>query len=254
VSDQPLQGRWALLTGASRGIGASIALALGSRGAHLLLVARDRAGLDKTAADATALGARVHVLCADLSDAGSVEQLVTEIQQTTDRLDILVNNAGILPEARRLEKTSRDEWTRVLELNLTAPWYLACRAKEMMASGGGGVIVNIASTAAFFPSAGLGAYNVSKAGLIMLTKVCALEWAKDNVRVLGLAPGKVATDMVTPIVEWTQSQGLELNPLGRIGEPAEIADLVAYLVSDGAAYMTGITVVIDGGELLTSGR
>jgi 3-oxoacyl-[acyl-carrier protein] reductase len=116
------------------------------------------------------------------------------------------------------------------------------------------MILNVASTAAFFPSAGLTPYNVSKAGLVMLTKVCALEWAKYGIRVLGVAPGKVDTEMVAPILEWTANNNAEINPLRRLGTPHEIAELIAYLVTDDAKYMTGVIVPIDGGELLTYGR
>ncbi|KXF55776.1 hypothetical protein AXA44_36700 [Rhodococcus sp. SC4] len=254
MRDQALNGRRALVTGASRGIGAAIARTLAQRGAEVFLVARDKEKLANLADELSGFGAPVQVFAADLSDEHSVEQLISAVRDTGDRLDILVNNAGVLPKARRMEKLSRSEWNSILDLNLTSPWFLACRAKEMMAPTGGGVIVNMASTAAFFPSAGLAPYNVSKAGLAMLTKVCALEWARDNVRVLGVAPGKVDTGMVAPILEWSEANNVEINPLRRIGDPTEIAKLVAYLVSDDASYMTGTVVPIDGGELLTFGR
>jgi NAD(P)-dependent dehydrogenase (short-subunit alcohol dehydrogenase family) len=166
-------------------------------------------------------------------------------------LDILVNNAGALPEAKPAGDVSWAEWDTTLSLNLSAPWYLACRARELMTSGG--VIVNNASTASYYPSRGLVAYNVSKSALIMLTRVLALEWARDGIRVVGVAPGKVDTDLVQPILRWSEKRSLPLNPMRRIGGDGEVADLVAFLVSDEARYITGVTVPIDGGELLTAG-
>jgi NAD(P)-dependent dehydrogenase (short-subunit alcohol dehydrogenase family) len=115
------------------------------------------------------------------------------------------------------------------------------------------VVVNNASSAAYFPSRGLVAYNVSKSALIMLTRVLALEWAREGVRVVGVAPGKIDTELVAPIVAWTEKHEMPLNPMRRIGADTEVADLVAFLVSDQASFVTGVTVPIDGGELLTAG-
>ena len=120
----------------------------------------------------------------------------------------------------------------------------------MVATGDGGVIVNVTSTAATYPSVGFAAYNASKAALSMLTQTLALEWARDSIRVVGLAPGKIDTPMVEPILAWAERQGSRLNPLGRVGRPDEVAALVSFVVSDRAAYMTGNIVTLDGGELL----
>jgi NAD(P)-dependent dehydrogenase (short-subunit alcohol dehydrogenase family) len=114
-------------------------------------------------------------------------------------------------------------------------------------------VVNISSTAALYPSVGFSAYNASKAALSMLTRTLALEWARDGIRVVGVAPGKVDTAMVRPIVDYGARNGLPLNPLDRIGRPEEVAALVAYLASDRAAYITGSIVTIDGGEVLATG-
>jgi 3-oxoacyl-[acyl-carrier protein] reductase len=242
------------VTGASRGIGASTAERLARLGAHVVLAARSKDAITERAEFLTTAGLRATALAADLSEATSVDDLMASVGALGGGLDILVNNAGILPKARRMETLSRAEWNSVLDINLNVPWYLSCRAKELMAPRGGGVIINITSTAAYFPSAGLASYNVSKAALIMLTRVCALEWAKDDIRVVGVAPGKVNTEMVRPILEWTASKNLDVNPLRRIGEADEVAELIGFLVSDAAKYMTGVVVPIDGGELLTYGR
>jgi 3-oxoacyl-[acyl-carrier protein] reductase len=164
------------------------------------------------------------------------------------RLDVLVNNAGVLPSASRAEHVAEADWDNALAVNLTAPWMLAVRAKALMP--GGGVIVNIASTASFYPSTGLLAYDVSKAGLLMLTRVLALEWARNNIRVVGVAPGKIDTDLLAPIKSRAASGKIALNPQRRIGDTSDVASLVSFLASDSASYITGTVIPVDGGELL----
>jgi NAD(P)-dependent dehydrogenase (short-subunit alcohol dehydrogenase family) len=242
-----LAGRRALVTGASRGIGAAIARRFAELGADVVLAARTFGAIEALAGDLGKLGVRALAVQADMTDRNSLDALMTR----AGRLDILVNNAGVLPEAKPACEVSWADWDATLGLNLSAPWYLACRAKELM--GDGGVIVNNASTASYYPSRGLVAYNVSKSGLVMLTRVLALEWARDGVRVVGIAPGKIDTDLVQPILRWSEQRNLPLNPMRRIGGQDEVADLVAFLVSDEARYITGVTIPVDGGELLTAG-
>jgi NAD(P)-dependent dehydrogenase (short-subunit alcohol dehydrogenase family) len=158
----------------------------------------------------------------------------------------------MLPAAVLAGAVGWAEWDHVIGLNLSAPWYLACRAKDLMGDGGG-VVVNNASTASYYPSRGLVAYNVSKAALVMLTRVLALEWARDGVRVVGVAPGKIDTELIRPILHWSEKTQRPLNPMRRIGQDYEVADLVAFLASPQAGFITGVTVPIDGGELLTAG-
>ena len=142
-----------------------------------------------------------------------------------------------------------EEWRSALDLNLTGPWYLACRAKEAMTRDGG-VVINVTSTAAQYPSVGFSAYNASKAALTMLTKTLALEWAADGIRVVGVAPGRVDTVMIESILRWDEKQGRPPNPLGRVGRPEEVAELIAFLAGDKAGYVTGSIITIDGGEVL----
>ena len=246
-----LTGRRALVTGASRGIGAAIARRLAERGADVVLTARSGDAIRALAGDLSGLGTRTLAIQADMSDRGSLAALMTEVEDRIGGLDIMVNNAGVLPEAKPSDEVSWAEWDATLGVNLSAPWYLACRAKRLMASGG--VIVNNASTASYYSSRGLVAYNVSKSALVMLTRGLALEWARDGIRVVGVAPGKVDTDLVQPILRWSEKRSLPLNPMRRIGGADEVADLVAFLVSDEAGYITGVTVPIDGGELLAAG-
>ena len=248
---QTLTGRRALVTGASRGIGAAIARRLAERGADVILAARSADAIGALAADLSGLGGRALAIAADLADRESLAALMAEVEERAGGLDIMVNNAGVLPEAKAADDVSWAEWDATLGVNLAAPWYLACRAKQLMTSGG--VIVNNASTASYYSSRGLVAYNVSKSALVMLTRGLALEWARDGIRVVGVAPGKVDTDLVQPILRWSEKRSLPLNPMRRIGGADEVADLVAFLVSDEAGYITGVTVPIDGGELLAAG-
>lgn len=242
-----LTGRRALVTGASRGIGEAVARRLAEQGAQVAVAARSSTAIETLAKELGGLA-----VTADMADRNDLAALMDRVGAEFGGLDILVNNAGVLPDGRRAEQLSWAEWDATMGVNLEAPWYLACRAKELMAEGGG-VIVNNASTAAYFPSRGLAAYNISKSALIMMTRVLALEWARAGVRVVGVAPGKIETDLVQPILRWTERHEMPLNPQRRIGESTEVADLIAFLVSDQAAYITGITVPIDGGELLTAG-
>ena len=248
---QALAGRRALVTGASRGIGAAIARRLAELGADVALAARSADKIRALAADLGRQGVSALAIEADMTDRDSLAALMDGVAGHWGGLDILVNNAGLLPAAKPATEVSWAEWDSALGLNLSAPWYLACRARELM--GPGGVIVNNASTASYYPSRGLVAYNVSKSALVMLTRVLALEWARDGIRVVGVAPGKIDTDLVQPILRWSEKRNLALNPMRRIGEDGEVADLVAFLVSDQARYLTGVTVPIDGGELLTAG-
>jgi 3-oxoacyl-[acyl-carrier protein] reductase len=244
----------AVVTGASRGIGAATAARLAADGFGVVLAARSVDDLETGAKQIEADGGSALAVPTDVTDLGALDDLVAATLERFGRLDVLVNNAGVLPAAARSDRISAEDWRQTIDLNLTGPWYLACRAKEAMDSGGaGGVVINVTSTAAFFPSVGLSSYNASKAGLTMLTRTLALDWARDNVRVVGVAPGKVETALVQPILEWTTKRELPLNPLGRIGQPTEVADLIAFLVSDRAAYITGTVITVDGGEVAASG-
>jgi NAD(P)-dependent dehydrogenase (short-subunit alcohol dehydrogenase family) len=242
--------RVALVTGASRGIGAATAEALALRGAAVALVARSTAALDEVADRIRAAGGTAMPIEADLGDPEAVEALMPRVIDEFGGVDVLVNNAGILPRATRSERLSRADWDHVIAVNLTAPWLLASCAHDSMAARGGGVVVNVTSTASFYPSIGLAHYCSAKAALEMTTKVLAVEWARDGIRVLGVAPGRVDTDLARPILEWDQKRGARPNPLDRLGRPTEVAGVIAFLCTDEAAYLTGTTVVVDGGELV----
>jgi NAD(P)-dependent dehydrogenase (short-subunit alcohol dehydrogenase family) len=244
-------GRRVLVTGASRGIGAAIARRFAELGADVAVTARGAGAIEGLAGELRQAGTRAVAIPADLTDRDALRALTERVGEELGGLDVLVNNAGMLPAAELADRVGWAGWDQVIGLNLSAPWYLACRAKELMT--GGGVVVNNASTASYYPSRGLVAYNVSKAALVMLTRVLALEWARDGVRVVGVAPGKVDTDLVQPILRWSEKTERPLNPMRRIGRDHEVADLVVFLASPQAGFITGVTVPIDGGELLTAG-
>lgn len=253
VRRNELKGRVAVVTGASRGIGAAIARRLAADGCAVVLVARSAGALASVASEIGETGGQARIVPCDLASTEAPDVVVDSCLREFGGLDILVNNAGVLPAARRLETIPREQWELAVTTNLTAPWALSCRAKAAMAARGRGVVVNMCSTAAFYPSVGLAPYNVSKAGLVMLTKACALEWARDGIRVVGVAPGKVRTQMVESILEFSERTNTPVNPQRRVAAPEEVAELVAFVAGDTGAYVTGSIIVMDGGELLMSG-
>jgi NAD(P)-dependent dehydrogenase (short-subunit alcohol dehydrogenase family) len=250
IDGTALTGKIAVVTGGSRGIGAATAVALATHGASVVPVGRTAAALDEVVRHIVATGGVAVPLVADLADPDAVSDVVPKVVAELGGLDILVNNAGMLPDAARAEKVNRADWDAVLTLNLTVPWELARRAHPILAQRGGGVVVNVTSTAANYPSIGLSHYCSSKAALEMTTKVLALEWARDKIRVVGVAPGRVDTDLIRPIVAYDAKRGARPNPLDRLGRPDEVGDLIAYLCSPAGSYLTGTTIVIDGGELV----
>jgi len=243
--------RVAIVTGASQGIGAATARSLAADGCTVVLAARSMDPMEAIAAEIGRVGGVAIPVQADVARTEDLDRLVDETISRFGRLDVLVNNAGMMPTASRSEKMSLEAWSEAVAVNLTGPWWLANRAHDaMVSSGDGGVIVNVTSTAATYPSVGFAAYNATKAALSMLTRTLALEWARDRIRVVGVAPGKIDTPMVGPIVAYAERRGDPLNPLGRVGRPDEVAALILYITSDLSAFMTGSIVTLDGGELL----
>ena len=240
-----LDGRVAIVTGGSRGIGFEIAKAMHDSGAQIIIA--DRLREDGEAA-AAALGAEF--VETDVTDSESVRRLAEQTVARHGRIDILANIAGIALNTPSEETTDQD-WRRVMSVNLDGVFFCCREVGKTMLKQGQGVIVNMASMSGIISNRPQpqSAYNASKAGVILLTKSLAGEWAGRGVRVNSIAPGYVGTPMTklgldTP--EWRQAW-LESTPMGRLAEPAEIAPLAVFLASDASSFMTGSTVVIDGG-------
>jgi dehydrogenase/reductase SDR family protein 4 len=244
-----LDGKVALVTGASRGIGAAIARELATAGASVALAGREEATLQEVARSFPR-GIRGLAVAADMAETSDLERLVGRVVEELGGLDVLVNNAGFLPDAKQIYNVDLEEWQHVVDVNLRAPWFLSKLAHPHMRARGGGAIVNVASTSGLHHDIGLGVYGISKAGVVMLTEVCAKEWARDKIRVNCIAPGIVKTQLAGSIIEYLQTRNMKPNPLNLFGEPEDIARLVRFLVTDESRFMTGSTIRIDGGELL----
>jgi NAD(P)-dependent dehydrogenase (short-subunit alcohol dehydrogenase family) len=243
-----LDGRVAVVTGASRGLGRAMAVELGSAGAKLALVGRDRAKLDETAAEAAKSGAETAVFLADVTDEAQVRALEQGVRQRFGHVDILVNNAGMNIRKPLVEYTL-DEWNTVLDTNLTSV-FLVCRSFiPMMRGRGYGRIINLASMMSHVSLPGRTAYSASKAAMLGVTRALAQELADEGITVVAISPGPFATEINTALMENPElnKQFLSNIPLGRWGKAEEIGKLALYLCSDAAGFITGSDVVIDGG-------
>jgi len=244
-----LSGKVALVTGAGRGIGRAIAGALAGSGAAVAINDIDAASAERAAGE---LAGGAPAFPADVADPDAVARLVKAVTVHFGRLDILVNNAGIEPKAPVLELSIAD-WGRTLDVNLSAAFYTSQAAGRIMRAAGGGVIVNIASIAGHnIPLPNRASYVASKAGLIGFTRECAREFAAYGIRVNAVCPGVIETEMTAE----SRSNAAQLEkwladiPQGRLGQPADVAGLVLFLCSDGAAYLTGQAINVDGGKVM----
>lgn len=242
----------ALVTGASRGIGAATAQELATTGHDLLLSARDGATLATRAARIEAHGVRVEVVPGDLADMGFVEGLVPEAIRRFGRLDVLVNNAA-WREIVTMRQISLESWERTIRVCLTAPAFLARAAADAMTRDGGGVIVNVSSIQARKVNGLAPAYVAAKAGLETLTADLAVVYGRQGVRVVAVRPGATDTEMGSDYADTDGSLGdlrrfsEDMIPLGRWADPTEVARVIAWLASDGASYVTGTAITVDGG-------
>lgn len=251
-----LQNKVAIVTGGSLGIGAGIVRRLARDGANVTLdyhTHRDAA--DAIAQDIEAHGGKVLVVQADVSSVSSMQNLVAETVKTFGRLDILVNNAGI-EEPTSFVDVVEDSFDRQIAVNLKGPYFAAqAAARQMIAQGGGGCIINISSVHEDLPMVGNAVYCAAKGGLRMLTRTLATELAKHKIRIVNVGPGAIATPINKATLDDPQKSAALLGeiPLNRIGQPEDVANAVAWLASDEASYVTGTTLFIDGGLMIYSG-
>lgn len=247
---RPLGGQVALVTGASRGIGAAVARAFSEAGAAVVLASRDRVSLDALASELVESGGEALAVTTDVADASAVAHVVEQTMAHFGRLDVACNNAaggGHRPMA--LADVAVDDFDAAVAVNLRGVFLaLKCEIPAMLASGGG-AIVNMSSTAGIQAVAGLGAYVSTKHGIEGLTKVAALDYAGAGIRVNAVAPGPILTDNLRRAgAEALGTVGAAM-PMRRIGRVEEVAAAVVWLCSDAASFVTGTTLVIDGGKL-----
>ncbi|MEY3021389.1 MAG: hypothetical protein RIS86_587 [Planctomycetota bacterium] len=239
--------RVALVTGSSRGLGRATALRLAHDG-HAVAVhyARGEAAAHAVVDEIVTAGGRAAAFGADVADPDACSDLIARVQTTLGRLDVLVNNAGVTRDALAL-RLKRDAWDEVLATNLSSAFHLTKPALRGMLRAGWGRVVNVASVVALMGNVGQANYVAAKAGLIGLTKTLAREYGSKGVTVNAVAPGFIASDMTDALPEAVRAGYLQQIPVGRFGQPEEVAAAIAYLVSDDAAYVNGQTLTIDGG-------
>ncbi len=252
VADFSLSGRVAIVTGGSRGIGRGIALGLAEAGADVCIAARKPESLQEALEEIRGFGHRAIAVPTNVRETSALENLIAETKSQLGRVDILVNNAGTNPVFGPTVNMDERAWDAVMNTNLRAVFFLSKLAREaMLEHGQGGSIINISSTGGLRASGGLGIYSVSKAGVVMLTRVLAKEWGKDGIRVNCIAPGLIRTEFSRAL--WDPQMGArggnEGAPLARIGEPNEVAGAAVYLASAASSFTTGETIAVDGGSL-----
>ena len=239
-----------VITGAGRGLGLGMARRFGRAGAHVVLAERDTA-LGAAAADALrADGLSASFEALDVRDAAQSIALAETVMRAQGRIDVWVNNAGV-SHLGAAESLSQLDWDDSISTMLSGTFYCCQAAGRHMLARGAGVIVNIASVTGLMHETGRAAYSIAKAGVIALTEALGIEWAKRGVRVVGIAPGVIMTEMVRQTIDegqGTQAAWERRTPLRRLGEPSEVADAVAFLLSDAASYITGEIVYVDGGR------
>lgn len=247
-----LNGKVALVTGASRGIGLAIAQAYALAGAKVVLSSRKQEGLDKAADQIRAIGGEVMPLAAHTGSSDAVMTVVDQAVHVWGGIDIVVNNAATNPHFGHIMTAEESHWDKILDVNVKGYFRVVKACVPIMKERGGGSVINMASVAGKEPQPMMGVYSVSKAAVIMLTEVLAAELAQDNIRVNAIAPGFVKTSFSRAL--W-QNEGIynavvKAIPQRRMAEPDEIAGMALYLASGASQFTTGGTFVVDGGQLV----
>ena len=249
-----LAGKVALITGGSRGIGRATALGFAEAGADVAIASRKLPDLENVAKEIKKSGAKALPVAAHVGRMEDINNLVAKVTAEFGKIDILVNNAGTSPALASSLEVDERLWDSILNLNLKGLFFLSQAAAKVMKEHGGGKIINVASMDGFKPEANIGTYAVSKAGVIMVTKVMALESAQYNIRVNALAPGNVHTrlgDSRFLAMPEYEGEMIKRTPLGRIADPDDMVGAMIYLASVASSFVTGECIVVAGGIFLT---
>jgi NAD(P)-dependent dehydrogenase (short-subunit alcohol dehydrogenase family) len=250
-----LTGRAALVTGASRGIGRAIAHAFAAAGARVALASRKQEGLDAVAAEIAEVGGEAVAIACHTGHRAEVEAMAARVGEAFGGLDVVVNNAATNPHFGPLLGAEDGHWDKTFEVNVKGYANVVRACAPLLRRRGGGSVINVSSVAGHLPYRGLGVYSVSKAAVIMLTRVLAGELAADGIRVNALAPGLIETRFSEAL--WrddaVRRRVLSSVPQGRIGRPEELTGIALYLASDASTYTTGAVFFVDGGESVGAG-
>ncbi|MBC8273613.1 MAG: glucose 1-dehydrogenase [Chloroflexi bacterium] len=246
-----LKGKVALVTGGSRGIGKAIAVGLAKAGADVALASRKLPDLEEVAKEIKGVGGKSLAVATHVGRLEEINNLVSKVKEEFGRIDILVNNAGTNPTMDQAIDIEERAWDSVMNLNLKGLFFLSQAVAKLMKEQGGGKIINVASIEGITPGI-LPVYAISKAGVIMATKVMAQQWAKYNIGVNAIAPGLTRTRFSEAL--WSNPDILQFammkTPMGRIAEPEEMVGAVIFLASDASGYVTGQVLAIDGGSTI----
>jgi NAD(P)-dependent dehydrogenase (short-subunit alcohol dehydrogenase family) len=247
-----LSGKIALVTGSSRGIGASIARLLAGQGAHVILSSRKADACEQVAKDIVADGGSAEVMACHIGEMEHIEQVFSAIRDKHGRLDILVNNAATNPHFGPIQDTDLTAFQKTVDVNIRGYFFMCARAVQLMSTHGGGSIVNVASVNGVIPGAFQGIYSITKAAVISMTKAFAKESAASGIRVNALLPGATETKFASALTQnpVILNELLKHVPMNRVAQPDEMAGAVLFLVSPAGSYTTGACLNVDGGYLL----
>jgi NAD(P)-dependent dehydrogenase (short-subunit alcohol dehydrogenase family) len=249
--DFSLKGKFALITGASRGIGQAVAIGLAQAGADIAIASRKLPDLEKVAEQVRKTGRKCLPVAAHVARVEEINNLVGQVMAEYGKIDILVNNAATNPTMASAMDVDERAWDSIMNLNLRGLFFLSQAVARLMKEKGGGKIINISSIAGISPDL-LPVYSISKAGVIMATKVMAQQWAQYNIRVNAVAPGLTKTRFSEAL--WKNPDILKLamgkTPMARVADPEEMVGAVIYLASDASSYVTGQVIAIDGGTTI----
>ena len=247
----PLTGKTAIVTGGSRGLGEAVAKGLAKAGADLVLISRKRDALEKVAREINGLGRKAFPIVADIGVPEEIERAVEAALRSVPRIDVLVNNAGISPVLKRADQLALHDWEEILRVNLTGTFLFCQAVGKGMIRQGGGKIINMVSVGAVVGFPRQAGYCAAKGGILQLTKVLALDWARFNVQVNAIGPSYLETDLTQGMRESKviSENLLQRTPMGRFGKPEEVVGAALYLASDASSYVTGQTLFVDGGWL-----